>query len=146
LRGQPDLVRRIENLDAVILQRATKEQTVALFAIQGGRLVDPFWLHFGETGRPTSAEETVRDYLQKVTDTRATANPNNRQNAAELSEHLSLLARWFFSNPREGEIFFRQQDWPYRKILRACSRLLAPKEEATPKTDDTGKAQSEEKK
>jgi excinuclease ABC subunit C len=146
LRGQPDLVRRIENLDAVILQRATKEQTVALFAIQGGRLVDPFWLHFGETGRPTSAEETVRDYLQKVTDTRATANPNNRQNAAELSEHLSLLARWFFSNPREGEIFFRQQDWPYRKILRACSRLLAPKEEATRKTDDTGKAQSEEKK
>jgi excinuclease ABC subunit C len=148
LRGQPDLVRRIENLDAVILQRATEEQAVALFAIHGGRLVEPFWLHFGETGKPTSAEETVRDYLERVSDTRATANSNTRQNAVELSEHLTLLARWFFSNPREGELFFREKDWPYRRILRACSRLLAPKEEATPTTDGlpSGKAQSEEKK
>jgi hypothetical protein len=37
------------------------------------------------------------------------------------------VARWFYSNPREGEIFFRDKDWPYRRILRACSRLLAPK-------------------
>jgi hypothetical protein len=48
----------------------------------------------------------------------------------ELSEHLWLVARWFYSNPREGEIFFREKDWPYRRILRACSRLLAPKPEA----------------
>ena len=45
----------------------------------------------------------------------------------ELSEHLALIARWFYSNPRDGEIFFREKDWPYRKILRACSRLLNPK-------------------
>ncbi len=44
----------------------------------------------------------------------------------ELPEHLSLIARWFYSNPREGEIFFRGPDWPYRRILRACGRLLAP--------------------
>jgi hypothetical protein len=45
----------------------------------------------------------------------------------ELSEHLWLVARWFYSNPRTGEIFFREKnDWPYRRILRACSRLLAP--------------------
>jgi hypothetical protein len=52
-----------------------------------------------------------------------------RQSATELGEHLSLLARWFYSNPRDGEIFFREKDWPYRRILRACSRLLAPKNE-----------------
>ncbi|HEY2547392.1 MAG TPA: hypothetical protein VGI46_15090, partial [Candidatus Acidoferrum sp.] len=44
-----------------------------------------------------------------------------------LAEHLALISRWFYSNPREGEIFFREKDWPYRKILRACSRLLAPR-------------------
>ena len=44
---------------------------------------------------------------------------------AELPEHLSLVARWFYSKPREGEILFREDDWPYRRILRACSRLLA---------------------
>ena len=25
-----------------------------------------------------------------------------------------------------NEYFFREKDWPYRRILRACSRLLAP--------------------
>jgi len=129
LRGQPELVRRIEQLDAVILQRATQEHTVAMFALRGGRLVEPSWLHFGDTGKPASAEETVRDYLESVTNAPPTANVNLRQSATELSEHLTLLARWFFSNPREGEIFFREKDWPYRRILRACSRLLAPKQE-----------------
>jgi len=42
----------------------------------------------------------------------------------ELAEHLTMLARWFYSKPRDGEIFFREADWPYRRILRACARLL----------------------
>ena len=42
----------------------------------------------------------------------------------ELPEHLALLARWGYSKPREGEIFFREADWAYRRILRACARLL----------------------
>ncbi|MGC1911624.1 MAG: hypothetical protein WA660_07295 [Candidatus Acidiferrales bacterium] len=49
-----------------------------------------------------------------------------RSAPAELGEHLALFSRWFYSKPREGEIFFREKDWPYRRILRACSRLLAP--------------------
>ena len=44
----------------------------------------------------------------------------------EMQDHLSLLARWFYSKPREGEIFFRGTDWPYRRLLRACARILAP--------------------
>ena len=149
LRGQPELVRRVELLDAVVLQRSTQEHTVALYAIRGGRLAEPFWLHFGDTGKPASAEETVRDYLESVTNAAANANANTRQSATELGEHLTLLSRWFFSNPRDGEIFFREKDWPYRRILRACSRLLAPKAEQT-QAKDTGKAggdaQSEETK
>jgi excinuclease ABC subunit C len=58
------------------------------------------------------------------------AEPRVRSAAAareELGEHLALISRWFYSNPRDGEIFFREKDWPYRKILRACGRLLNPK-------------------
>jgi excinuclease UvrABC nuclease subunit len=147
LRGQPELVRRIENLDAVVLQRATEEHAVALFAVRAGRLVEPLWLHFADTGKPASAEETVRDYLEAVTNTAPTTTGNTRQSAAELGEHLTLLARWFFSNPREGEIFFREKDWPYRRILRACSRILAPKEPAQTKdaSQPSGQAASEDK-
>jgi excinuclease ABC subunit C len=142
LRGQPELARRIQDLDAVILQRTSEEQAVALFAIRGGRLVEPFWLRFVETSKPGSAEETVRDYLENMMNSPALANENPRLGAAELGEHLSLLARWFYSNPREGEIFFREKDWPYRRILRVCSRLLAPKADQNTASDNTQQKES----
>jgi excinuclease ABC subunit C len=146
LRGQPELWRRIQNLDAVILQRTTEEHAIALFAIRGGRLAEPFWLRFADSSKPASAEETVRDYLEGVMNAAPAQDANVRQSAAELGENLALVARWFFSNPREGQIFFRDKDWPYRKILRACSRLLSPKKEQAGEAGPPEKAQSEEKK
>ncbi len=130
LRAGPEVARRVQDLDAVILQRMAEEQTIGIFGVHGGRLAAPFALRFGDTSQPRSAEEAVRDYLEAMMSAPpAAATP--RQSATELGEHLRLVARWFYSNPREGEIFFREKDWPYRRILRACSRLLAPpKEEA----------------
>ena len=129
LRGKPDIARRIQDLDAVVLQRTAAPRTIAFFGIHGGRLAEPFFLEFAETGKPSSAEETVRDYLERVIAAVPAANGNVRQSAAELGEHLGLLARWYFSSPRDGEIFFREKEWPYRRILRGCSRLLNPKKE-----------------
>jgi excinuclease UvrABC nuclease subunit len=147
LRGKPALSRRIQNLDAVILQCAADEQSIAFFAVHGGRLAEPFCLRFGDTSKPTSAEETVRDYLEGAGSASPVTSANVRQSAIELGEHLALVARWFFSSPREGEIFFREKDWPYRRILRACSRLLSPKKEhANEAGVPEGKAKSEETK
>ncbi len=130
LRAGPEIARRVQDLNLVILQRMGEEQTIGIFGVRGGRLAEPASLRFGDTGEPRSAEETVRDYLEAMM-TAPPAAGTFRQSAVELGEHLRLLARWFYSNPREGEIFFREKDWPYRRILRACSRLLAPpKEEA----------------
>jgi excinuclease ABC subunit C len=148
LRGKPELSRRIQDLDAVILQRTTEEHSIAFFAVHRGRLAEPFYLRFGDTGKPASAEEAVRDYIEGSGSAAPVATTNVRQSAAELGEHLGLLARWFFSSPREGEILFREKDWPYRRILRACSRLLAPKKEQPPEQAGgaEGKKQSEESK
>src|SRR5580704_2640039 len=124
LRFRPELARRIADLDAVILQRATGEQSIGVFGIRGGRLAEPFFLRFGEiASQPRSAEHIFKDYLE------GSAGESLAPAAAreELGEHLALLSRWYYSNPRAGEIFFREKDWPYRKILRACSRLLNPK-------------------
>jgi excinuclease ABC subunit C len=148
LRGRPDLARRIQALDAVILQRGAADQVVAAYRVQGGKLCEPFFLPFGEiASQPRSAEQMFRNYLDPTTDSvvgaqSAAALPNEVEQSGvsqmmeqlplskgELSEHLWLVARWFYSNPRTGEIFFREKnDWPYRRILRACSRLLAPPE------------------
>jgi len=118
LRGRPELTRRIQDLDAVILQRAAEEQTIGVYGLRGGRLAEPFFLRFAEiASQPRSAEQIFREHF----DTEPGATEG------DLGEHLWLVARWYYSNPREGEIFFREKDWPYRRILRACSRLLAPK-------------------
>ncbi len=132
LRGRSELARRIQDVDAIILQRTTEEHTVGMYAVRGGRFAEPAYLRFGDTSEPKSAEEAAREYLEGVMSTESSARSNQRQSAQELEEHLWLLSRWFYSQPREGEIFFREKDWPFRRILRGCSRLLAPKTEAEP--------------
>jgi len=135
LRGRPELTRRIQDLDALILQRAAEEQTIGVYRVNGGRLAEPFFLHFAEiASQPRSAEHIFREQLE------ANSTPSN----GDLGEHLWLVARWFYSNPREGEIFFREKDWPYRRILRACSRLLAPKTSGADSDPAAGTAQPPE--
>ena len=135
LRGSPELPRRIQDLNAVILQRSAEEQSIAIYAVRGGRLAEPAFIRFAEiAGQPRSAEQIFREYLERVAPQPPPGHaPAVSQTGVDknlLSEHLWLVARWYYSNPREGEIFFRDKDWPYRRIMRGCSRLLAPKSEA----------------
>jgi excinuclease ABC subunit C len=142
LRGKPELTRRIQDLDAVILQRAAEDQAIGVYAVRGGRLAEPFFLRFAEiASQPRSAEQIFRDHLEQ---SRAGPFENTQGKQApplqplldgDLGEHLWLVARWYYSNPRDGDIFFREKGWPYRRILRACSRLLAPKAEEAPTTE-----------
>jgi excinuclease ABC subunit C len=152
LRGMPELARRIETLDAVILQRAAEEKSIIVFPMRRGILHEPIFLRFAEiSSQPRSVESILRQELHPDGDTSGAQNksaePQNanveveigEERAAdwrsryglhsappEMAEHLMLVARWFYSKPRQGEIFFREADWPYRRILRACARLLAP--------------------
>ena len=145
LRELPDLARRIDNLDAVILQRAAEEKTVAVFPVRAGLLTEPLFLRFGElSSEPRSVEAILRQVLRplkpasagegKIQDGDAAWRGRYGLHAAppELTEHLAMVARWFYSNPREGEILFREADWPYRRILRACGRVLAPPSVSNP--------------
>ena len=163
LRGLPELARRIEELDAVILQRAAEDKTVMVFPLRGGRIEEPCVLNFIElSSQPRSVEAILRERLEPHQGVASHAveaergvrarglssditahlpsgisTPEDKPDSfrahyglrsapPDLSEHLALVTRWFYSKPREGEILFRAGDWPYRRILRACSRLLAP--------------------
>jgi excinuclease UvrABC nuclease subunit len=148
LRGLPDLARRLEDLNAVVLQRASEENTVAVFVVRAGRIEEPRLLRFAElASEPRSVEQILREWLEGAADPGAPAAKAaaSQHSYRELEDQLSLLARWFHKKPRVGEIFFREStartttaapqdeasarrnsEWPYRRILRACSRLLAP--------------------
>lgn len=157
LRGLPEVARRIGELDAVILQRTAESMTIAVFPVRAGLLAEPIFLRFAElSSQPRSVEAILRKELEpqpgaaEQTSAEAEAlqvddaaphppheSPPNwrsryglRSAPPELAEHLSILARWFYSKPREGEIFFREDVWPYRRILRACGRLLGSAEPA----------------
>lgn len=152
LRGLPEIVHRIDGLDALILQRAAAEKSVIAFPLIRGILAEPVTLIFTESNEPRSVEAALRAVLEpesltvspeaasKVQSIAAaqplapenTASRSLREeygllsDATHLTENLSLVSRWFYSKPREGEILFRDRDWPYRRILRACSRILNP--------------------
>ena len=142
-RGVPELARRVDDLHAMILQRAATRNAIAVFLLRGGRIADPFLLEFAElASQPRSVEQILRERIegpaaeggpdlavgnQPVSAGSGTATATSA--ATELEDHLALLARWFYAHPRPGEIFFEQAQpngWPYRRILRACSRLLQP--------------------
>ena len=148
LRGLPELARRLEDLNAVVLQRAAEESTVAVFAVRAGRIEEPRMLRFAElASEPRSVEHILREWLEGSGDQALAPvkTAASQQGYRDLEDQLSLLARWFHKKPRLGEIFFREatarssaavpqdqasarrnSEWPYRRILRACSRLLAP--------------------
>ena len=154
LRGLPEVARRIDELDAVILQRAAEEKSIIVFPVLAGLLAEPIFLRFGElSSEPRSVEAILKQGLERHGGTDgpelkgdaqqpevgSPADEVHRSSSAawrseyglrdapaQRSEHLAILARWFYSKPRDGEIFFREGDWPYRRILRACGRLLAP--------------------
>jgi excinuclease ABC subunit C len=157
LRGLPDLARRIDDFNAVVLQRAAEENTVAVFVVRAGRIDEPHLLRFAElASEPRSVEQILREWLESPAAPASlpAKTAASQQSFRELEDQLSLLARWFHKKPRAGEIFFREStarsggiaapldeasarrnsEWPYRRILRACSRLLAPPTE-TPATD-----------
>ena len=129
LRGLPELVRRLENLHAVVIQRAAAENTVAIFGVVGGKIADPLFLNFDQQASgPRPVEEIVRRHFEELhreEGSKFEAATMMKEDAAEREEHLALLARWYYSKPRAGEILFREGDWPYRRILRACARVLA---------------------
>lgn len=138
LRGLPELARPLDELDAVVLQRAVEPNAVAFFPIERGAVADPVVVRFGElASQPRSLEQVIRDRLAETAAFAGARLPADGATRAALdlrSDHLSLLARWYYSKPRAGEIFFKaagrsgQRDWPFRRILRACSRVMAGEE------------------
>jgi excinuclease ABC subunit C len=132
-RALPEVVRPIEQLHALIVMRAAAENTIALFIVRGGRIADPFLLPFTEVAsQPRSTEQILRELLEPTTPQPSETDSQHAgaglSDTQSLEDHLALIARWFYASPREGEILFQEPrpiGWPYRRILRACKRVLA---------------------
>jgi hypothetical protein len=83
----------------------------------------------GVTSSPREAEEVLRRMLELPAD--KSAESPVQTSAEALEDNLAILSRWNYGRPRKGEIIMADEagGWPYRRILRACARVLAAPED-----------------
>jgi excinuclease ABC subunit C len=117
----PDIVRRLDRLNAVIIQPSHLPGSVAFFRIDAGRIAGPsaFSIQPAEHTKSQSMEARVQELLQSFP-------AANAKSALDTMEHLAILKRWYYRGSRTGEIFFSDAkgELPLRRLVRGISRVF----------------------
>jgi len=126
LRLKPGLVRRLDELHAVMLQPAAQPRSVALFRIAGGELRGPARLSLDEN---VTSPLPLDAQLQALLDSLARPRPLSAAAHVDLLpswEPLTLLARWYYSSFREGELVMLppNEEIPYTRLIRLCRKVV----------------------
>ena len=68
----------------------------------------------------------------RLRDVAASLAPETKVPLARRQDHLALLARWYYSSWRDGEWlgFAQRSELPYRKLVRAISRVAGQEQTA----------------
>lgn len=128
LQQLPEFVHRIDQMHAVIVQRAAQraaqksQQTecVALFRVDAGVLAGPLEFPISDTEHTKSQSMEAR--IQAALGAFPAAKPGS---ATERMEHLAILKRWCYRGTRAGEIFFAdaKAEVPMRRLVRGIGRV-----------------------
>jgi excinuclease ABC subunit C len=123
----PEIVRRLDQLRALIVQTSAVPECVNLFRVDAGCVAGPapFPISASDHTKTQSMEARVDEAL-------ATLPPTAPRGALETMEHLAVLKRWFYRSSRGGEIFIadRKGVLPMRRIVRGISRVYRGEKEA----------------
>jgi len=122
----PVIVRRLEELNGLMVQPSAQEDSVSLFKIVAGRVCDPVNLNIGKqteaahlASRPLSMEARIAQALAGV-------EPSKLRSSLEWMEHLALLKRWYYRTIKTGELFLTEEngELPMRRVVRGVSRVF----------------------
>jgi len=121
-----EICRRLDRLDAVVVQPANQSRTVALFRFCKGELTGPE--HFAvETpvDKETATENTATTPDQRLQECLARLTPAGARSAAQFMEELAMLKRWYYRTHKTGEIVLAKQDGELsiRRIANAVNRV-----------------------
>ena len=101
LRQRSDLVRNLRDLHAVMVLPGAEAKSVVFFRILGGEIRGPSALSLDENvPNPTPLDRQLHDLMESLGGEESRAAPP----PAPPWEHLSLLARWYYSSFRQGEL------------------------------------------
>jgi excinuclease ABC subunit C len=116
----PEIVRRIDQFNAIMVQPSAIPEAVTFFSIDGGLITGPlsFPIQAAEHTKSQSMESRVQAVL-------ATLSREPAKNARETMEHLAILKRWFYRSSRQGEIFIAdiKGGLPLRRMVRGIARV-----------------------
>jgi excinuclease ABC subunit C len=146
IRERPGLVREISSLHGILVLPGAMEKTVAFFRLTAGRLSGPATMSLGENvENPVPLDQQIQQCLAPLGDdsegcaTKLSPEPGlagSRDSAALKRplppwEHLSLLARWYYSSFRVGEIVLLpvNQEIPHAKLIRVCRKVVMKPEQ-----------------
>jgi excinuclease ABC subunit C len=121
----PEIVHRIDQLTAIIVQRSALPESVMFFFVDRGLISDPltFSIQTSEHTKSQSMESRIQAALASIP-------PAEPKSVLETMEHLALLKRWFYRGTRVGEIFFAdiKGGLPLRRLVRGIARVYRGEE------------------
>jgi excinuclease UvrABC nuclease subunit len=120
LQQLPEFVRRIDQSQAVIVQKSRQPESVVLFRVDGGAIAGP--LEFPISGAEHTKSQSMEARIQSALAAFPAAKPDR---AIERMEHLTILKRWCYRGTRAGEIFFADAkgELPMRRLVRGIGRV-----------------------
>ncbi len=158
--GVPEIVGRIRDLHAVIVQRSALPDHVALFEFRDGLFYGPVQFntqgmlhpnpsagstslfahpHMAEPvplgdSAPTSGGKPKPQNLEaRVRDLLSSIHSRQPLPPEEVTDHLALLKRWYYQRNHKGEIFMTHSgELPVRRIVRGISRVFRGEVEEVP--------------
>ena len=138
LNQLPEIVQRIDQLKAVIIQSSAEPASVSLFVFASAILEGPVSFSIEQSGEPRSMESRLEEVLAAI------SMPDAGSNVG-CAEHLGILKRWYYRSNRAGEIFFTDEKgaWPVRRIVRGIGRVYRGEKEGSPVLSSTAKPSQE---
>jgi hypothetical protein len=126
----PEMVRRIDGLAGIMVQRGAAAEAVNFFRIERGCISGPMAFAIQSFSMPSNAmpsKEHIksRSMESRVQEALAALPAADTKSALENMEHLALLKRWYYRGTRGGEIFFTDEkgQLPLRRLVRGISRV-----------------------
>jgi excinuclease ABC subunit C len=114
----PEIVQRMDRLEAIIVQPSAEASKVEFFHIANATLHGPIPFSIEQSGEPQSMESRLQAFISGWPDHEVLSN-------TEATEYLAIVKRWYYRSNRIGEIFFADEKgaWPWRRIVRGIGRV-----------------------
>jgi len=124
IAGQiPEVVRRIDRLEGLIVQPSAEPDAVVLFRLEAGRLNGP--IQFPLQHKSAERSSKPQSMESRVTETLGSVPRLPAGTALETMEQLAYLKRWYYRSAPVGEAFFADEkgELPLRRVVRGISRV-----------------------